>query len=285
MLRLVNLLAILLYSNSLFAGQPAGIQKDVTYGTVDGVDLKLDLAVPETGDGPFPLVVFIHGGGWAAGNKAQYDGALAEWTKRGYVAATVEYRFAPKFKFPAQVEDVKCAVRYLRSRAKELKINPDKVGACGDSAGGHLSLMLGLMDSKDGLEGTGGHADQSSKVQAVVNFYGPTDFSVEGTFNPFVVKLVSDFLGTADQKSPVIAQASPITYINKGDPPILTLQGTKDPLVPEDQQHRLHDALKKAGVEEHLEIIQDGGHGFGGKDFEHAAQITIEFFDKHLKAK
>jgi acetyl esterase/lipase len=266
-----------------FAGQPVGIQKDVTYGTADGVDLKLDLSVPETGDGPFPLVVFIHGGGWAAGNKAQYDGALLEWNKRGYVAATVEYRFAPKYKFPAQVEDVKCAVRYLRSRAKELKINPEKVGACGDSAGGHLSLMLGLMDPKDGLEGKSGCADQSSKVQAVVNFYGPTDFSVEGTFNPFVVKLVSDFLGTADQKQPVCAQASPITYINKGDPPVLTLQGTKDPLVPEDQQHRLHKALKEAGVEEHLEIIQDGGHGFGGKDFERAAKLTIEFFDKHLK--
>jgi acetyl esterase/lipase len=279
--------ALLLLALQLHAGQPEtpAIQKDVVYGKAGDVELKLDLAVPQSGDGPFPLLVFIHGGGWAGGSKIQYDGAIAEWAKRGYVAATVEYRFAPKYKFPAQVEDVKCAVRYLRSRAKELKINPEKVGACGDSAGGHLSLMLGLMDSKDGLEGESGHADQSSKVQAVVNYYGPTDFTVSGTFSPLVVGLVTNFLGTGDRAAPECAQASPITYVNKGDPPVLTFQGTKDPLVPEDQAKRLHEALKKAGIDEHLEIIQNGGHGFAGKDFELTAKMSFEFFEKNLKSK
>jgi len=129
------------------------IQKDIVYGTVDGIDLKLDLARPAKGQGPFPLIVCIHGGGWQLGDKGGYINAIRAFAKRDYVAVSVNYRLAPKHKFPAQIEDVKCAVRYLRSRAEELNINAAMVGATGDSAGGYLSLMLGLLDPKDNLEG------------------------------------------------------------------------------------------------------------------------------------
>jgi len=280
-------LSLLFLAVCAHAGQPEPfpIQRDIVYGKVDGVNLKLDLAKPPTGDGPFPLVVCIHGGAWRMGNKAGYHKKIADFAKGGYVAATVEYRFCPQHKFPAQIEDVKCAVRFLRAHAKEYKIDPAKVAALGDSAGGHLSLLLGLMDPADGLEGNGGSPDQSSKVQAVVNYYGPTDFTMPGVWSPLVLAWMGDFLGTKDEKSPVVAQASPITYVNKGDPPVLTFQGTLDPLVPVDQAKRLHETLKKAGVTEHLEIIEGGGHGFGGANNERTLKMTREFLDRHLKGK
>jgi len=269
------------------AGQPDDIliAKDIVYGHAGGVDLKLDLARPPSGDGPFPLVVCIHGGAWRGGSKIWYHGRLRDFARHGYVAATVDYRFCPQDRFPAQVEDAKCAVRFLRAHAKEYKIDSGHVAALGDSAGGHLSLMLGLMDPADGLEGTGGNADQPSKVQAVVNYYGPTDFSVPLTPNPVVIGWVSDFLGTKDQKDPIVAKASPITYVGKNDPPVLTFHGTVDPLVSLDHPKRLHEALQKAGVTEHLEIIQGAGHGFAALSLDRTIKMTYAFLDEHLKGK
>lgn len=269
------------------AGQPeaSSLQRDVVYGKAGDVELKLDVAVPAEGHGPFPLVVCIHGGAWRAGNKAAYDGLIAGLAKLGYVGATVEYRFCPQYKFPAQVEDVKCAVRFLRANAKTYKIDPAKVAAMGDSAGGHLSLMLGLMDPADGLEGNSGNPEQSSKVQAVVNYYGPADFLLSSMPNPAHVALVSDFVGTNDPTAPVLKKASPITYVSKGDPPVLTFHGTQDPLVPLDSSKRLHEALAKAGVTEHLEIIQDGGHGFNGPDYQRTQRMALEFLNKLFNVK
>ena len=285
--RFATLLLLLLVSVHGHSAEQtqSGVKLDVVYGKADEVDLHLDLAVPEKGDGPFPLIVCIHGGAWRGGSKAGYRPLIKALAEKGYVAAAVEYRFVPKYKFPAQIEDVKCAVRYLRAHAKELKIDSNKVGAIGDSAGGHLSLLLGLMDAKDGLEGSGGNPGQSSKVQAVVNLYGPTDFTAPGPWNPVATGLVADFLGTSDSKSAVAIQASPITYIDKDDPPILTFHGSADPLVPLDQAKRLHEALKKAGVTEQLEIIEGAGHGWQGKDHEHSDRMMLEFFDRYLKAK
>jgi acetyl esterase/lipase len=272
---------------ALYAGQPDPfpIERDVVYGKAGDVELKLDLAKPQEGHGPFPLVVCIHGGAWRAGSKAGYAGRLKELAKRGYVAASVEYRFCPLYKFPAQVEDVKCAVRFLRAHAKDYSIDPTKVAAMGDSAGGHLSLMLGLMDPADGLEGTGGNPEQSSKVQAVVNYYGPTDFTAAGMWTPVQIALVADFLGTKDATAPVAKQSSPLTYVNQGDPPVLTFQGTLDPLVPVDGAKRLHEALRKAGVKEHLEIIEGGSHGFAGPVQQRTLKMAFEFLDETLKGK
>jgi acetyl esterase/lipase len=258
------------------------MQREVTYGKAGDVELKLDFIKPE-GDGPFPTVVCIHGGGWRAGNKARWHGLMQSLVKSGFAAASVSYRFAPQYKFPAQIEDVKCAVRFLRSKAAEWKLDAKNFAALGDSAGGHLSLLLGLTTKADGLEGAGGHADHDSSVQAVVNYFGPTDFTVPGAWNPVVVGLVSDFLGTADQTAEVMKKASPITYVKKEVAPVITFQGTVDPLVPHDQATRLHEALKKAGATERLEIIQNAGHGFSGPDAQFVNKAQLEFLQKYLK--
>jgi acetyl esterase/lipase len=206
--------------------------------------------------------------------------------KNGFAAASVAYRFAPQHKFPAQIEDVKCAVRFLRSKSDEWKLDTKNFAALGDSAGGHLSLLLGVTTKADNLEGTSGCADHDSSVPCVVNYYGPTDFTVPGAWNPVVVGMVSDFLGTADQSADVMKKASPIHYVRKDLPPIITFQGTNDQLVPEDQAVRFHAALKKAGVpDERCEIIKNAGHGFSGPDADFVNKTQLEFLKKYLLKK
>jgi acetyl esterase/lipase len=280
-----------------FAQTPeqVSVEKDVVYGHADGVDLKLDLAKPPSGDGPFPAVVCIHGGAWQMGDKNGYEGLIRQLATQGYVAAAVEYRLAPKQKWPAQIEDCKCAVRYLRAHAKELKIDAKKFGALGDSAGGHLSLLLGLMDATDGLEGNGGNPEQPSKVQAVVNLYGPSDLrtwvvrpdankKAEQALSTTPESILEDFLGTSNRESTVMAKASPITYINAGDPPILTFHGAKDDIVPIEQAKTLHAALEKAGIAQKLVVVEDAGHGWGGAKRVSTAMQSVAFFDAQLKA-
>jgi acetyl esterase/lipase len=286
---------VLVSGTALAAPSEPVIQKDIVFGKGGDVELKLDLATPE-GDGPFPAVVCIHGGAWQVGHRAGHHPTIKLLAQNGYVAVTVQYRLTPKDPFPAQVEDVKCAVRYLRANAKKLKIDPDRIAALGDSAGGHLSLLLGTLDPADGLEGQGGHAGQPSKVQAVVNYYGPTDLATwaptEAGDNLLKLglkkdgnALLKDFVGTSDRKADVMKKASPITYVDSKDAPVLTFQGTADPLVQPQQAKVLHEALKKAGVAERLEILDRAGHGWGGPLKEKTNRITIEFLDKHLKGK
>lgn len=270
------------------------IEKDVVYGRAVDVDLKLDLARPTEGDAPVPAIVCIHGGAWMSGSKSAYEPILRQFAAAGYVAAAIEYRFAPDYKWPAQIEDAKCAVRYLRSRAKELNVNPEKFGAVGDSAGGHLSLLIGLMDSNDGLEGGGGHPGLSSKVQAVVNIYGPTDLrtwrvlpdaeaAAAQAFGKSSEQMLADFMGTADRTAPVMAQASPITYINAGDPPILTFHGTKDTLVPFEQATALDAALAKTGIPHTFVPLEGGGHGLNPLQIALVSQQALAFFNSTLK--
>ena len=148
-----------------FLGRPRSILKqDVVYGKGGNEVLRLDLATPAQGAGPFPALVCIHGGSWRSGDKSWYRNQILTFAEQDYVAVSINYRLAPQYKFPAQVEDAKCAVRFLRAHAAEFKIDPAKLAAIGDSAGGHLALMLAFMDPADGLEGSGGYPEQSSKV-------------------------------------------------------------------------------------------------------------------------
>lgn len=269
--------------------QDIPVQKDLVYGKAGGVELKLDLAKPAPVPAPVPAILCVHGGGWSGGSKDGYTDLLKQFAAHGYVAAAVEYRFVPQYPWPAQIEDVKCAVRYLRAHAKELNLDPNRIAAMGDSAGGHLSLMLGLMDSKDGLEGDGGNAGFSSKVQAVVNKYGPTDMRVwrpapePGKTEDLSDDLLMKLLGTKDRNAPAVLQLSPIHYIDANDPPILSFHGTADNLVPVEQAKLLHEALKKAGVREKLVIVDGAGHGWGGKQFENTQRQTVEFLDSVFK--
>ena len=183
------------------------VERDLVYGKGGAVDLQLDLATPAQGKGPFPAVVCIHGGGWRGGSRQQLDGLIKVLAKRGFVAATVSYRLTDKAAFPAQIEDCKAAVRWLRANAEKYRIRADAVGAVGFSAGAHLASLLGTADKSAELEGQGGNADQSSRVQAVVSFFGPSDFTVK-TWDKKVEDffLVPFFGGTFEEKEGAVSQ-------------------------------------------------------------------------------
>ncbi|HEU5117359.1 MAG TPA: alpha/beta hydrolase, partial [Isosphaeraceae bacterium] len=200
---------------------------DIVYREVDGRELKLDLARP-SGDGPFPGLVAIHGGGWRAGDKSAMRPLLAEAARHGYVAISPQYRFAPNSPFPAQIHDVKAAVRWLKGHAKEYHLDADHIGAVGFSAGGHLSLMLGVTDRDDGLEGEASEDAPDTRIQAVVNYFGPSNLGAENIPDP-VKPMLKDLLGGAPAEKPELTkQASPLTFVTSDDPPTLTFQGTKD---------------------------------------------------------
>lgn len=270
-------------------------KEDVEYGTGGGMPLKLDIARPLGLTEPAPGLVFIHGGGWAAGNKAIYRKFIQSCAEQGYVAVTVGYRFAPAHRFPAQVEDVKCAVRWLRAHADELGLDPERIGAMGHSAGAHLSMMLGVMDAEDGLEGEGGWADQPSKVQCVVSYFGPTDLTMDedavaslaaaDVLNLNSIRRILENLvgGNDEEHKEMLRQASPITYVNKGDAPMLLLHGTRDVLVPYDQAFQMATALSRAGVPGRVEIILGLGHGWAGDEAKRTNDVTLDFFNQHLK--
>ncbi len=256
-------------------------QTGVVYGKVGDDELKLDIASPQGLDHPVPAIIVIHGGGWSAGAREHMSGMAKQAAARGYVAATISYRLAPKHIFPAQVEDAKCAVRWLRANAKERHIDPDKIGAVGMSAGAHLAMMLGAMDPSDGLEGNGGNSDQPSKVQAVVSYVGPAN--LVGEYPPVSKHILQTFLGgNPEEKKEECKRASPITYVNKGDAPMLLFYGTKDPLVPVDQAFQMTNALTAAAVPARVELLIGAGHGWGGKEMERTLGETWDFFGKNL---
>ena len=258
-------------------------QIDLVYAKVGDVELKLDMSRPTDGDGPFPAVLVIHGGAWRSGNKEQTRGALTEFAKHGYVAVSPQYRFCPKETFPAQIHDVKAAVRWLKSHAKDYKLDPDHIGAVGFSAGAHLSLMLGLTGPNDGLEGETSEGAPDTRIHAVVNYFGPTDLAA-ADIPEVSAPLIRDFLGgTPEEKPKEAAQASPLTYVSKGDAPVLTFHGTKDPLVPHTQAVKLADALTAAGVPGRVELLVGAGHGWGGKELDHTMAETFAFFKRYLE--
>jgi acetyl esterase/lipase len=260
------------------------VEKDIVYGKGGDTKLQLDLAMPKDGKGPFPAVVFLHGGGWRAGQRQQMRPLIEGAARRGFVAVTVSYRLAPKAKFPAQIEDCKAAVRWLRANAKKYKINPDRNGAVGFSAGGHLACLLGAGSKADKLEGSGGNAGQSSRVQAVVSFFGPTDFSTREWTKDLEEAVVVPFLGgTIDDRPEVYKQASPITYVSKESPPHLFFHGDKDKLVPVDQSKRLAKKLQGAGVPARVVVFEGDGHGFSKANNEKAIKEMYAFLAERLK--
>ncbi len=258
-------------------------ERDIVYTKAGATELKLDVAAPEQGDGPFPAVLVIHGGAWRTGNKADVGHVLRQFAARGYVAVSPQYRFCPKERFPAQVHDVKAAVRWIKAHAKERRIDSEHIGAIGFSAGGHLSLMLGVTGPADGLEGDVSTGAPDTRIQAVVNYFGPSDLGARDI--PEASKpLVRDFLGaTATDRPDLAAKASPRSYVTKDDPPILTFQGTKDPLVPHTQAIELADAMTAAGVPGRVELMVGASHGWSGTELDHTLKETYVFFDQYLK--
>src|SRR5688572_8709556 len=246
---------------------PVRIARDVTYATRDGETLELDIAwSPATPAAP--LVILLHGGGWSGGSRASLAGEMQALARRGYTAATVEYRLAqaPRNIFPAAAADVRCALRTLRRRAAEFHIVPDRVAIMGYSAGAHLASLMGtgaaVATSKDeGCEGSGANA----RVQAVVSYAGPQDLRVNGPYTQEQAELVTNFLGVFPGDAPGVARlASPIAHVARGAAPFLLLNGIDDPLVPVSHSRRMRDALRAVATPASLLELPDVGHGFVG---------------------
>lgn len=264
----------------------------ITYGKGGDVELKLDLARPASGKGPFPALIFINFNGWGYWpvGRRQYSSAITKAAERGYVAVAVDYRLTSvkendktKYLFPAQVYDVKCAVRWLRANAKKYKIDPNRIGAVGWASGGHLALMLGLTDPSHGLEGECGNSIFSSGVQAVVNLGGLTELisSYHESVFPSPIMLVEFLGGTPEEVPDQYKIASPLTYVSKDDPPVLTIHGDRNISIPPKQAELLDAKMKEAGAS-HMLIIKKGvGSGI---DFWNDNAVW-DFLDKHLKGE
>jgi acetyl esterase/lipase len=265
------------------ATTPAGVRviRNIPYVNGGKNSQSLDLYLPEKTHKPVPLIVAIHGGGWQAGDKSQFPGGGL--VRAGFAVASINYRLTQQATWPAQIYDCKAAVRWLRAHAKEYKIDPHHVGAWGASAGGHLAALLGTGGDVKELEGDEGNLDQSSDVQAVCDFFGPTDLTKIKDEHVAGDALTHLFGGPLRDHPDQAKQASPITYVTKDDAPFLIMQGSKDPLVHPEQSQWLDEALKKAGVESHLVIVEGAGHG--GPQFmtPERAKMILTFFDKHLK--
>ena len=259
-------------------------ERDIVYGKGGDREMKLNLAYPKNLSAPAPCVLLIHGGGWTGGNKDQLNEATWPLAARGFVTATVSYRLAPDAIWPAQIEDVKCAVRFLRSSANKYHIDPKRFGAVGFSAGAHLAMLLGTTDEKSGLEGAGGWSDQSSKVQAVVSFFGPTDLTAPEIF-PDISPILRKFIGARMSDKPeAYKQASPVTHVRRNSAPMLLLQGTNDQLVNWKQAVKMAEALTNNEVDGRVELLLNQGHGWAGTPLEmkRTAEVTYSFLEEKL---
>lgn len=266
------------------------MQRNVTYCTAGGEALKMDLFLPQSSGGHAPVVVYIHGGSWVGGDKFEVGLAGNELARKGYVVASINYRLGPKHKWPAQIQDAKCAIRYLRASAAQYKLDPDRIAAWGSSAGGHLAALLGLTDTTAGFD-VGQYLDQSGRVQAVVDMFGPTDLNAydPDNYSRGIGQSVFGVTQYNAESRDLLRRASPVTYAgNSPGVPFLILHGDKDSLVPLSQSQALYDRLKSAGTQAELVVVQNGEHGFRptGGDINPGIQqirnMIDSFFDSTL---
>ena len=272
------------------------VERDIVYARVGDRELLLDLYLPPKGPAQLPVIVWVHGGGWRSGSKGS-AGRARPMLNRGYAVVDVGYRLSGEAIFPAQLEDCKAAVRWVRANAAKYSLDPDRIGAWGSSAGGHLVAFLGTAGDVREFD-TKANSEYSSRVQAVCDWFGPTDFlqmdkhSLEGS------RLIHDapdspeslLVGGPIQNEPyraIARKASPITYVTKDDPPFLIMHGDKDMSVPLHQSELLYDALKKVGVDATLRVVKGAGHGLRGgeESSEKLFEIVADFFDRNVKTQ
>ncbi len=284
------LLLTWILASSIAAPARAGevkFEKDVMYGTVEETKLLLDAFTPDDAGQKHPGIVLIHGGGFVAGDKGFYTPLARRFAAKGYAVFSLNYRLAPKSRYPAAVDDVQRAVRWIRAHAAAYHVDPDRLGALGDSAGGYLVSMLGTRATRDNSDPA--LAKFSSRVQCVVDLYGPSDFTIAPSVagvGPQGLFLLGQFFGKQpEQAMELYKDGSPIIYVAKDSVPFLILHGTGDMLVPPDQSRRLHDALKAAGVPVTLIEFYKYPHGFLNPAAPgQTALLAEEFFERNLKA-
>jgi len=271
------------------------ITRDIPYAGTKNPRQMLDLLLPAkpATDKPLPVIVFIHGGAWRAGNKSAGIGRVAPYVAGGhYAGVSVGYRLTSEAIWPAQIHDCKAAIRWIRAHAKTHHLDGEKIGVWGTSAGGHLVAMLGTSGGVKAMDGTlGPHAGLPSRVACVVDCFGPTDFTQMDAHRPPGARMTHDAADSPESKligGPVqankdkAAAASPLTYVSKDDPPFLIAHGTADPLVPFHQSQLLDAALRNAGLKPVFIHVVGAGHGFGEAEFTTRVRT---FFDKHLRGR
>lgn len=266
----------------------AQAQKNITYAETASGPQLLDLYLPTNAKAPVPLIIWIHGGGWKNGSKETCLPVRMGFTERGYAVASINYRLTGEATFPAQIEDCKAAVRWLRAHAKEYGLDADHFGTWGSSAGGHLVALLGTSGDVTEFD-IGTNLEVSSRVQAVCDYYGPSHFATMGTVPGFEMHARANspesalLGGSASEKPEMAKAASPVSYVTSDDPPFLIVHGDTDRTVPPDQSRRMDAALRKAGVKTELIILPGAGHGGPAFASPEMADKVAGFFDSHLK--
>ena len=276
-------------------GKPSTLTPSVTVEfcePVDGVELLMDIYYPagHSADSDDPAVVYVHGGGWTAGSRDAGEGTryIPALVAQGYVVFAVDYRLAPEYEFPAQIQDVQCAIRHIRAEADAYGIDPERIGAMGGSAGGQLVNVLGTAEDGDFAE-VGGYEGYSSEVRAVVAMYGASDFSDPNMAAHNAAHVQVFGTGTYEEsESNTLWMASAVNYVDSGDSDFLLLHGEEDPVVPISQSEIFSSALESAGVDVTFVRVENAGHGFvptGGAPNPSANELTtmvVDFFNGHL---
>lgn len=259
---------------------------NIKYAAADNHDLLLDLYLPQSKNNP-PLLVWIHGGAWRAGSKSNMP--LIQLVQNGFAVASVDYRLSPVAKFPAQIHDIKAAIRFLRGSATKYGYDAQKIGILGSSAGGHLVALMGVTNGHPQLEGDlGDFTQESSRIDTIVDYYGPTNFMTilhQSTPHGLSVRVpaLELLLGDRPERKAALAKlASPVFHVDDQDPPLFIIHGDQDPQVPINQSHELHGKYKQHKRDVTFEVIPGAAHG--GPEFFDAERMqrVEDFLRKHL---
>jgi acetyl esterase/lipase len=277
--------AMLLLATTLGFSQTTPTHKDIVYATVDGKDLKLDLYLPAK---PVTagLLVFVHGGAWRGGSK---DGVPKIFPDNGIPTASVEFRQSTEAKFPAQIHDIKAAIRFLRYKADAYGYSAQRIVIVGSSSGGHLASLTGVTNGHAELEGkVGEYLQQSSNVQAIVDYYGATNLTtILAQSTPFGLNVrkpaLELLLGAEPEKNIELAKlASPVFHVDRNDPPLLILHGEQDPQMPISQSHELTGAYKKLNLDVVFDVVYGAAHGGDLFYTSDRLKLVLDFIKNHL---
>ncbi len=258
---------------------------DIEFARVDGTPLKLDLHLPDQKNAS--LLVWIHGGAWRRGSRSGVP--VKSLVDKGWAIASVDYRLSPIAKFPAQIHDIKAAIRFLRAKSREYGYDSERIGILGASAGGHLAALTGVINEVQGLEGSvGNHLEENSSVQAIVSLYGASNLTTilkQSTPHGLGVRkpALDLFIGGQPEEVEETAKmASPVFHVDASDPPLLLIHGDQDPQMPINQSHELHGKYKEHGLDSRFEVIYGGAHG-GSRFYDEESISKIDtFLKEHL---
>jgi acetyl esterase/lipase len=257
------------------------VQPDVVYGVQNNYPLKLDLWTNNSAKSPVPTLIYIHGGGWIYGDRTGTLPFLLPYFERGWNIVNVEYRMAPVSLAPAAVEDCRCALRWVIRNAKRYNLDATRIVVSGHSAGGHLSLTTALLDPSAGLD-VECPGDEILKVAVVVNWYGISDVA-DVLAGPNKKNYAEEWFGSIANRDEIAKKTSPINFVSKNSPPVISIHGDQDDVVPYGNSVRLHKALDAAGVPNELVTIRGGGHGhFSDSETLRAFDRVWAFIDAHL---